>query len=64
MHIYWLHISLEASVIGLTHAAYILSVVRTFYVDVWKFYLRVRGQIWTSDLGTYGPNQKVLLVVF
>ena len=45
MHIYWLHISLEASVIGLTHAAYILSVVRTFYVDVWKFYLRVRGQM-------------------
>ena len=34
-------VSLEASVIGLAHAAYILSVVCTFYVDVWIFYLHV-----------------------
>ena len=41
-----LHISLEASVIGLAQAAYILSVVvRAFCVDVWKFYLRARGQM-------------------
>ena len=36
-----LHISFEASVIGLAQAAYILSVVCTFYVDVWIFYLHV-----------------------
>ena len=64
MHIYWLHISLEASVIGLTHAAYILSVVRTFYVDVCGNSICASADKWTSDLGTYGPNQKILLVIF